>query len=78
MVEAFGQRITEENTAIMEKNTETQGFTFHFLHLCLVSSIALQAVGKVDPKKRLEQLSTKTIETNLSQSLGLLLTSVAF
>lgn len=63
MVETFNQRLTEDIEASSEEDIEKQ---------------QLDAVGKVDPKKRLETALTKSIETNLSQSLSVLLSSVAF
>ena len=80
MVDAFNQRVIDENAAIIDKDTETQGYLSPTILLAffLYIVVELKTVGKVDPKKQLESTTTQLIEGNLSQSLGLLLSSVAF
>ncbi|KAH7826793.1 putative 26S proteasome non-ATPase regulatory subunit 14 [Monocercomonoides exilis] len=63
LADSFNRRIIEETSAIIEKRQEKQ---------------ELAMVGKVDPKKQLDTAVSQTIETNLSQTLGVMLSTVAF
>lgn len=83
LADLFTARVNEENTAAEADAARTRGYAV----LSSSSSVgeehraakkAIARVGKVDPKKRLENVIQKSIETNLSQILGIALSTAAF
>jgi hypothetical protein len=83
----FHQHLDEENAAAAAVRSSKaarkkagmfhSSFSFSSFH-SVSSSIAAPVVGKLDPRKRLDSFVRSTIEENLSQSLAMMLASVAF
>lgn len=80
LADLFVVRINEENAAAKVDTNRGREFEVHSTETKeeKLEKLSISKVGKIDPKKRLEEVVQKSIETNLSQILGISLSTVAF
>ncbi|KAA6362513.1 MAG: hypothetical protein EZS28_041960 [Streblomastix strix] len=68
LMEEFNRRIQDECKQLAEKKSPKE----------IKTALSVKNVGKIDPKKRLEQCVTQAVEDTLSQSLTTMLFNAAF
>jgi len=81
LTEAYNKRILEEAKAPLpteQQGTKTGLFSNRFTIAFTCVRVAIQHVGKLDPRKHLDQTAQEMMEVNIDQCLTMMLSTVTF